>query len=276
MDSHERHELQENDLAEFLANLGEWWEKYGNATLIVVMVVVLAAAGWRYVGFRSAQAHEDAWTDLAFATSPEVYRTIAQSHDNPAVQALAYLHGADLLLGKALTAEIIADGPTAADAGSTTDADTDAPSPADTAPQDPQALLTGAQAMYEKALDIAPHGLYRINAQLGLAAVAETREQWDRAREHYQQAIEAADPTFPMLAQRAGMRIEMLDQLSRPVVFAPETPPEAPEASNPSDTPTDQAAPDAQAAPAPGADNPSEAAGTGADAAAPAPNPDDQ
>ena len=40
--------------------------------------------------------------------------------------------------------------------------------------------------MYRAVLDETKHPLLRIKARLGLAAVAETRGQWDKAKEQYQ------------------------------------------------------------------------------------------
>lgn len=252
MDSEHRHELQENDLAEFFAHFGEWWQKYGNITLIVVMAIVLAVAGWRFISFRSAQAHENAWTDLAFATSPETFRAVAQSHDNPAVKTLAYLHGGDLLLGQAITGETPALPTSPQD-------DTDASPGAPAAPLDRDALLSGARTLYEQALQSAPHVVYRINAHLGLASVAETQSRWDDARQHYEQAIEAAGAGFATLAEQARIRLDMLSNLRQPVVFAPDAPaagdaaaavapviPQAAETADAGDTPD---APDASVTP---------------------------
>ena len=211
MDSQERHELQENDLATFLSNFGEWWEKYGNTVLIVVMAVVLVLAGWRFFTFQARQAHEEAWADLALATSPEALRNVAETHDDESVRTLAYLHGADLLLGQALTGEMPV----------TMEGEDESGEVLSAAPRDRETLLTQAETLYQEAIESSPHDLYMLNARLGLASVAETQQRWDHAQSQYEQIVAAAGQRFPTIAQQARARLTMLGELKKPVVFAP-------------------------------------------------------
>ena len=98
MDADHRHELKENDLAEFIANFGVWWSKHGH---VVVIAVVLIGGGYfvkSWIDAKRAASHEAAWSDLANSTSPQVFREVAELHSDPAVRSLAYLRGADLLL----------------------------------------------------------------------------------------------------------------------------------------------------------------------------------
>ena len=88
MDSQHRHELKENDLAQFLANFGQWWGKYGNYLLVIVLVISVTVLGRRWMNASATTANEAAWSDLAYSTSPDTYQLIAQTHDNPAARCL--------------------------------------------------------------------------------------------------------------------------------------------------------------------------------------------
>lgn len=209
MDSEHRHELKENDLAEFIANFGQWWSAHGKTFLTVLLVVVGSFTGWRWIQNQAAQAKEKAWTDLAFATSPESYQYVAQSHKDPAVRALAYLRAADLSLAIAMV-------PAGTDPN-------DDDNSADTPTVTPDQALRDAGDMYQLAIDEpGTHPIYKLNAYLGLAAVAEGQHEWDTARGHYQTAFDQAQPGYTAIATRAKAGLDTLDRLMKPVVFGPE------------------------------------------------------
>lgn len=223
MDSQHRHELKENDLVEFLTHFGQWWGKHGGKILTVVLVLAVVVTGKRWFDASTAAATEKAWRDLADTTSPEGYRSVALSHQDPAVRALAYLRGADLLLAKSATAS---------DDQHTTNDSTTAGSSQD---------LDSAALMYQQVVDDQDvHPAYRLNALLGLAAVAEGRRDWDQARNLYLQVTEQATVHYGAIAERAQSRAKMLDRLKKPVVFAPD-PVVIPSTSelSPIDVPTD-------------------------------------
>lgn len=217
MDADHRHELKENDLAEFLTHFGEWWQKHGTKLTVIVLVVVATYAGKRLIDTRSNAALEGAWGDLATSTSPESYQFVAQSHAVPAVKALANLRGADLLLAQAVVPP-----DDEQEAQATTD-------------NDPHQALLDAAAMYQQVID-APSALlaYKLNAHLGLAAVAESFQQWGQAQQHYNTVLDLAGPAYAAIAHRTRTRLGMLDRLDKPVVFAPDLPPAAEPDSLPS------------------------------------------
>lgn len=223
MDADHRHELKENDLAEFLAHFGEWWQKHGTKLTLIVLVIVAAYAGKRLIDARSSTAMEQAWGDLATSTSPESYQFVAQSHDMPAVRALANLRGADLLLAQVTVPPD--DEPNAQTA--TADA------PPDNA--DPHQALLDAAAMYQRVIDDPAAGLaFKLNAHLGLAAVAESFHQWGQAKQHYNTVVDLAGPAHAAIATRTRTRLGMLDRLDKPVLFAPDPEPAAEPDSPPS------------------------------------------
>ncbi len=212
MDSQERHELKENDLAEFFQNFGEWWSRWGNTVLIIFVIVAGSFAAYRLVNYRTETRHETAWTELANAATAANYMEVAAAHQDPAVQALAYLRGADLYLAHARRPE---------DAPPLPARSEELPPPVDPemAPDD---AADRAERAYERVLELAEERTYHVNALLGLAAVAETRQAWDDARGYYDQAEELAGEQLPGLAATARQRRDLLVNLRQPVVFAPE------------------------------------------------------
>ena len=189
MDSDHRHELKENDLAEFLAHLGEWWSRNGLWLVITVSVIVIVFASYQFVKRQSIEASQTAWTELATETSPGGYRALAKAHAEPRVRDLAHLRGGDLLLAEARRPSGDAD-----------------------APAEPAEVLDEAAWMYRQVLDQSAHPLLRINALGGLASVAETAGDWEAAAGYWRQALELAGTGFTTLAQHAEMRLNLLKQ----------------------------------------------------------------
>ena len=212
MDAEHRHELHQNDLAEFMAHFGEWWSKHGLRTLLIVFVAVGAAFLYRMHRTGADRAHDQAWTDLDQAASAAQYRTVAKSYDNPAIQALAYLRAGDMALQKAITpAEKL-------------DADDD--ETADELAERRTRLLDAAERDYNAVVDHpAAHKVIKLNAMLGLASVAESRLSWDKARQIYQQIQDQAPAGNDGLAKIASRRAAALERAAMPVVFAPDPSP---------------------------------------------------
>ncbi|MEX0655013.1 MAG: hypothetical protein WD534_00520 [Phycisphaeraceae bacterium] len=209
MDSEERHELKENDLAEFFSNFGHWWENYGNVVLLVLVIAAGSFAGYRLYSAWSTEAHEMAFADLAATTTAAGYSDIAEEHRHPTVQALAYLRGGDAAMDQAVRPRETAEAE-------------DTSEEADAAGMSRAQALDRAEAMYRRAQETARQPVFRVNALLGLAQVAETRGQWDQATRYYQQAEEAAAAAeLPGLANQARQRHALVERLQQPVVFAP-------------------------------------------------------
>ncbi|MEX0774822.1 MAG: hypothetical protein WD042_03805 [Phycisphaeraceae bacterium] len=235
MDADKRHELEENELASFLVGAKTWWAKHGTRVLSVLLVIVVAWFGWNLYQKRAREARETAWSNLANATSPEALKQAAQSYADPAYQAMAWLKAGDLLLGRAITPPEAP--PEAGAAGTPTT------QPADPAPvSDPAADLDEAETLYEKVLGRAEADpVFKLNARLGLAAIAETRGHSDEAAQQYELIQKEAGEHYEAIAQQAKARQARLVELARPVVFGAEPPPEAPkgpEAPEAPDAPT--------------------------------------
>lgn len=217
MDTQHRHDLEQNDLQYFLTHLGPFWDKYGMTILLVILTIVAIFSGRTFYGRYVDQSHQSAVRDLEMATSPESYRGVAQQSSEPPVAALALLRGADLALASAVL-------PQPADAAPpTTQPGLTAPGPK--GPQTPaerQAALKDAEQMYKGVLDHpAASPVLRLNAKLGMAAVAESRSDWESAGKLYRETIEQATD-YDVIRQRAQKRQALLEQLKKPVAFAPE------------------------------------------------------
>lgn len=200
--------VPESELTEFASGFGRWWNRYGNTALLLVLLASAAFLAKRWYDHRAAAAHEEAWSELAGSTSPDSYRQVAESTDDPTVRALAYLRGADLLLTKATTSSA------ASDADSTSSRDR---------------ALHDAAAMYQRVIDEQNiHKVYGLNARLGLAAVAEARGDWAQARENYQAVLQGAGEGYSSIAAQAKGKLATLDRLASPVVLAAPPPASTP------------------------------------------------
>ena len=221
MDSEERHELQENDLAAFFKNFGEFWEEYGTWIVGAVAAIAIVFAAYNLITSQIETAKQNAWLDLYGSVSYESYQLVAEEHSGkPAVVAAANLRGADLLLAQA-------NEPTRGE---------DEQETSGLLNRD-EALAT-AESMYRAAHDAAPDLVFRLNALEGLGVVAESRYDLDAARERYTAIIDAAGEAYPAWRGRAEQRLAWLDELeSGPVEFAPdpvsETPATQPAATQP-------------------------------------------
>lgn len=209
MDSQHRHELQENDLQAFIIRIRYYLATYWQQLIIALSLVVLLITAIQFVRSRSYRHHEDAWMELSTVSSPDAARAVAQTHDDPTVKVMAYLAGADLSLTRATS-------PNAMNL-----AGPEAPGKAP-ATVDPDIALKQAQEMYKAALSVpgvAP--IFGLNARLGLASVAEARQDWAEASSQYQQVIKQAGTELPAITAQAQARLDLLDRVKKPVTLAP-------------------------------------------------------
>jgi hypothetical protein len=200
-----------------------WWNKWGLWTLTSVALALAIVAVYRWVSASRTAAHERAWGELAGATSPESLRQVALENSNdPAVGALAQLRAGDLLLGRVVD-------PESATRNATTKPASGLGS-SNRSPEEERSFnLKAAEDAYKAVLsgkDVSV--VIQLNARLGLAAVAESREDWGKARESYEAAIKQAGDEFPLIKSQAVARKALLDRLPSSLAFSPEKPPAPP------------------------------------------------
>lgn len=218
MDSQHRHDLKENDLANLLTgaksvwNDKDWWTRYGNKILLVILVVAAIFLAKMWSDRRFAAAHEQQWADLSLANSPESYDAIASSYSDPAIKSLALLRSGDLLAARAASGESIIN--------TLTDPAASQPSKVTT---DPKQDATNAVLRYQEVVGLnGVTPLVRLNALLGMASAYETLGDWAKASTTYEEVQSKAKDVSPVLEVRAKNRLAMLPRLSEPVIFAPE------------------------------------------------------
>ena len=195
MDSERKHELQTNDLKEFLENFKDFWDKYGNRLLLILIVGLGSWLAYtRYNQWKDGKA-ETAYNELNSADSSDAFRDIAGEHAS--VHDEAMRRSADAALGEARRA-LIAGDKEAGDTG-----------------------LKKAGSAYAALIERGLTVEYQLVGEEGMAKVAVMREEWDKAASHYKKVIALAGETFLAQADRAQRSLERLELLKNPIAFAP-------------------------------------------------------
>ncbi len=246
MDSQERHELKQNDLYEFLTHFKQWWEKNGTGTLLIICCLLGGVVGYRWYSGREARFLNDAWSELAMAQEPEQMVRVAEDYPDTPVAAKALLRAADRLQEQALFG--------------IPDETGNAP-PRILNPEQTQQYRERAVKLYQNVLEQGHSGdqpsLIALNARLGLAAAYESLGQFDQAEQQYR-ALQEEAGVHGILASKAAVGLEQLDELREPVIF-PDAPPLPPAPILPETTGTvDPIMPEVTPMPLPGFQNPLE------------------
>ena len=88
MKSERRHELQHNELAEWLFKTGEQLKPYQNLILAGVVAIAVAIVGYSWWARHNATRTNQAWTELSRALdagSPDMLAAVAEEYPNTVV-----------------------------------------------------------------------------------------------------------------------------------------------------------------------------------------------
>ena len=86
MKSQRRHELSTNELADWVANIPEWWEQNGRVVIAVIVAVIVLGAIWYFTTVRTAASRgEQAQKLSGMLFALESYKL--QMANNPASRA---------------------------------------------------------------------------------------------------------------------------------------------------------------------------------------------
>lgn len=192
--------------------------KWGPRLLIVVALVALAFSGRRYLTQKADERTDEAFYQLALATSseatsPDTLLSLAQQYDDiGAVAHVARLTAAEAYLSAVRRGVVIGASP-----------DPTGEYPAEELLDDElrgSYLQQSRQAFKQVADSSGAAAVHTVRAHMGLAAVAEAMGEFDTARTHYQRAATIdRDAGFGAMAQIADVRLASLDVLSENVVL---------------------------------------------------------
>ena len=189
--------------------------KWGPRLLIVVALVALAFSGRRWLNQKAEQRTDDAFVQLALATSsestsPDTLLSLADQYDDVgAVAHVARLTAAEAYLSSVRRGVVIGAQPTQA-GGFPEEEILDGELRTSYLSQARQAFTQVANAGAAAAV-------LKVRAHMGLAAVAESMGELDTARTHYERAASLdREAGFGAMAEVAQARIASLDALTSP------------------------------------------------------------
>ncbi len=181
MKSERRHELQHNELAEWLFKTGEQVKPYQNLLVTAAVVIVVAIVGYSWWARHNTTRSNQAWTELSRAMdagSPDMLGAVAEEYPDTVVGQTAEALLGDIRLFAACNQRFV----------SLTIA---------------QRELKSAQECYSKILDKNLSEALRERATFGMARVRETEGKLDAAKRLYSDIVaQWPDGAYTGAAQR--------------------------------------------------------------------------
>lgn len=241
----ERAGLEESKLnVEFI----DWLRKWGTPLLFVVLIIFAGYGLYNRLQQRQKTTADAAFREYEAATaagnsSPDALLTIAAEYNGVgSVAELSRLKAADAYLDSATRG--VRPGATVNSEGKIENAE-------DVLTQeDKDRNLNKAaelfQQVFEQTSGSAPKVMFAINALHGLAAVAETKGDLEKAKGYYEQVIAKSGTQYPTQAAIAKLRIDQLPDLAKVAAILPKDQlPSIPKPLPPAPPPTPPSAPTA-------------------------------
>lgn len=188
MKTERRHELQENELANWLGDLIRKIQPYGRVIIGVLVLAVTLIAATSYVGSRNLQADQAAWTeyyDAAATGDPEQLVEVATNFPGTVAAGWALQSAADLSLSQAVE-QSFRDRKLAKE------------------------NLDAAKQTYKSVIDAyANEDMLLQRATFGLGKTLETAGDFDGAKQQYQKVVDKwPDSEISGLAQERLAKVE--------------------------------------------------------------------
>lgn len=182
-----RDELQQNELAIYLDRINKSIEPYSRQIAIVVGAAIIAVLGWLFYNTQQTEQQSDATLQLMQASAsgdPEVLATVSDTYPGTLAGSWARLYQGNEYLGQGINA-LYADR------------------------EEADQLLADARNAFANAMSGPKDDLLVSRAHFGLARVAESLGELDKAIEEYEATI-ATGESDEMIAM-AESRIESLN-----------------------------------------------------------------
>jgi predicted negative regulator of RcsB-dependent stress response len=236
MKAERRHELKTNALARGLEGFPYYWRTYGSQALLVVLIALIVFMLVRYWNEKKARQAEELTSSMAQVQQnlreldqlPMGYMSLPS--DKLADERKRIAQDADAAIANVLStakdSKLVAAAWSARGELDWKLANLPDPPGAETQPAlavgNKDTLLSDSRSAFEQVLQ--PQYSSDVEdvfaARLGLAAIAENQNQWDKAREQYQAIADAA--SMPgAFKQYAHERIADLPKYERPVYLGP-------------------------------------------------------
>jgi len=215
MKSERRHELHQNDLAQWLGKVADWAKKHINQLTAVVLGVAVIFVAWvwisRHLSSRQDEVYENYRDALmqSDSTSDQISRLekVADQDRNKFLAAAANLNLGDLYAVQVT----IGSGKVDSDQN--------------------KESLAKATAYYKTVIDkYSDQKPMVAMAYVGLGTLAEDAAKWDEAKAMYEKAQSTAPEGYPVL-YRAKQALARLDQVKVPVILATTMPSTQPESA---------------------------------------------
>lgn len=216
MDRNRLKEVHQTDLTESRVNedFVDWLKTKGPSWLLLILIGVggyLGIIRWRQY---KTQHFVEAWVAYAGCRLPGAFEDVAERYaDVPGLPQEARLTAADRLLEAVQTGTAL----------SVADDDATTTPPPKLSGEEREQYLARAERLYREIAD-ADDGslamtLHVVGALQGVAVVAESQGDLDKARTWYEKAAERAEPNYPQLAVWARQRSATVDQYAQAVTL---------------------------------------------------------
>jgi len=172
MKSERRHELQHNELADWMVTLGTTLKPYANLLLGAVLVLAIVGVGWTFVARQSSKEAARAWEDFYAAMANGSFaelNNIAEDYPEAEAAQWARVTLGDLRLREGCSALF-------------------------TSRAEANEELDKARKSYEAALAATSNPAIRQQANFGLARAWEAQGKLDRATEFYDKLAKIDGP----------------------------------------------------------------------------------
>ncbi len=194
MKAKERHQLKKNELQDTLVDIWLYLQKNGSKVISIIVLVIVIIGMLLYLNYSSKQVRVREWDQLfavsanAANVSPEDLSRLAQESSDKNFAAFALVRAGDMWLMQTLFDEHA----------------------------DKQKLTESASNAYSTVINKYPNNKIALgSAKMGLAAIYEINQNWDKAKQTYQTVMknkELIGTGIPMLAKN---RLNNIDSWKR-------------------------------------------------------------